>query len=99
MCLAQGPQSSDAGEAQTCDPSVSSQALYHWATVLPKHLELILQEIDKIFPARDDWYLTEEVVTDCICISTQERQVGKEKENNVSTTINYTQLATIMLMQ
>ena len=34
-----------------------------------------------------------------VCISTQERQVGKEKENNVSTTINYNQLATIMLMQ
>ena len=28
MCLAQGPQRSDAGE-------VSSQALYHWATALP----------------------------------------------------------------
>ena len=35
MCLAQGPQRSDAGEAQTRGPSVSSQALYHWATVLP----------------------------------------------------------------
>ena len=30
MCLAQGPQRSDAGvEAQTRGPSVSSQALYH----------------------------------------------------------------------
>ena len=35
MCLAQGPQRSDACEARTCGPSVSSQALYHWATVLP----------------------------------------------------------------
>ena len=35
MCLAQGPQRSDACEAQTMGPSVSSQALYHWATVLP----------------------------------------------------------------
>ena len=26
---------SDASEAQTQNPSVSSQALYHWATVLP----------------------------------------------------------------
>ena len=26
MCLAQGPQRSDAGEARTCGPSVSSQA-------------------------------------------------------------------------
>ena len=42
MCLAQGLQRSDAGEARTRGPSVSSQALYHWATVLPfpkvKHL-------------------------------------------------------------
>ena len=35
MCLAQGPQRSDAGEARTRDPSVLSQALYHWATGLP----------------------------------------------------------------
>ena len=38
MCLAQGPQRSDAGEAQTRGPSVSSQALYHWATMLPHPL-------------------------------------------------------------
>ena len=35
MCLAQGPQHSDAGEAQTRGPSVSSQAVYHLATALP----------------------------------------------------------------
>ena len=35
MCLAQGPQCSDAGEARTRGPWVSSQALYHWATALP----------------------------------------------------------------
>ena len=35
MCLAQGPQRSEAGEARTRGPSVSSQALYHWATALP----------------------------------------------------------------
>ena len=29
MCLAQGPQRSDASEARTRYPSVSSQALYH----------------------------------------------------------------------
>ena len=33
MCLAQGPQRSD---ARTGGPLVSSQALYHWATALPK---------------------------------------------------------------
>ena len=36
MCLAQGPQRSDAGEARTRYPSVSSQALYHWATAIPQ---------------------------------------------------------------
>ena len=35
MCLAQGPQHSDAGEARTRGPSVSNQALFHWATALP----------------------------------------------------------------
>ena len=34
MCLAQGLQRSDAGEARTRGPLVSSQALYHWATAL-----------------------------------------------------------------
>ena len=34
MRLAQGPQRSDAGEAWTRGPSVSSQALYHCATAL-----------------------------------------------------------------
>ena len=38
MCLAQGLQRSDAGEAQTRGPSVSSQALYHWATALPRRI-------------------------------------------------------------
>ena len=36
MRLAQGPQGSDASEARTRGPSVLSQALYHWATALPK---------------------------------------------------------------
>ena len=35
MCLAQGSQRTDASEAQTPDPSVSSQSLYHRATALP----------------------------------------------------------------
>ena len=35
MCLAQGPQRSDASEAPIPSLSVSSQALYHWATALP----------------------------------------------------------------
>ena len=34
MCLAQ-EHNSGAGEALTRSPSVSSQALYHWATVFP----------------------------------------------------------------
>ena len=32
-------QSSDASEARTQGPSVLSQTLYHWATVLPIQLE------------------------------------------------------------
>ena len=35
MCLSQGPQRSDAGEAWSRGPSVSSQALYYLATALP----------------------------------------------------------------
>ena len=43
MCLAQGPQGSDAGEARTRSPLVLSQALYHWATALPqKPIEQLL---------------------------------------------------------
>ena len=38
MCLAQGPQRSDAGEARTRGPSVSSQALYHLATAPTIHV-------------------------------------------------------------
>ena len=37
MCLAQRPQRSDAGEARTHGPSVSSQAFYHLATALPEY--------------------------------------------------------------
>ena len=37
MCLAQGPQRSDAGEARTRGPSVSSQALYHWEPLKRGH--------------------------------------------------------------
>ena len=40
MCLAQGPKRSDAGEARTRGPSVSSLALYHWATALSAQVEL-----------------------------------------------------------
>ena len=36
VCLAQWPQRSDAVEARTRGPPVSSQALYHWATALPR---------------------------------------------------------------
>ena len=43
MCLAQGPQGSDAGEARTRGPSVSSEALYHRATVLPNGMGMCLE--------------------------------------------------------
>ena len=35
MCLAQGPQRSEASEARTRGPLISSQALYQGATALP----------------------------------------------------------------
>ena len=41
MCLAQGPQRSESGEARTRNLSVSSQALYHWATALPVEFTLV----------------------------------------------------------
>ena len=43
MCLAEGPQRSEAGEARTRGPSVSSQVIYHWATALPN--EHVMWEI------------------------------------------------------
>ena len=44
MCLAQGPQRSDAGEAQTHGPSVLSQALSHWA---PLYLQVLKRSESK----------------------------------------------------
>ena len=48
MCLAQGPQRSDAGEARTHGPSVLSQALYHWATALPEFYSVVMTTLDMI---------------------------------------------------
>ena len=47
MSLAQGPQRSDAGEAQTRCSSVSCQALYHWATALPRLIVMFLLSTQK----------------------------------------------------
>ena len=41
MRLAQGPQHSDAGEARTCGPSVSSQVLYPLSHCTPIHLLIL----------------------------------------------------------
>ena len=56
MCHAQGPQRNDTGEARTRGPSVSSQALYHWATALPncgvgknRRLSLVWNQIVLLF--------------------------------------------------
>ena len=49
MCLAQGPQRTDAGEARNRGFSVSSQALYQWATALPRH-DLPTSVNDRVFP-------------------------------------------------
>ena len=48
MCLAQGPQRSDAGEARTRGPSVSSQALYQWASALPYQLMMRLHILNDV---------------------------------------------------
>ena len=56
MCLTQQPQHSDAGEARTSGPSVSSQALYLWATALP--LVTICDrraKINRIFDFFENW--------------------------------------------
>ena len=45
MCLAQAPQRSDAGEARPRGPSISSQALYLWATALPNWLSIIVIQV------------------------------------------------------
>ena len=52
MCLAQVPQRSDAHESRTPDPSVSSQALYHWATAPPETFVMDWQTMHK---ANDIW--------------------------------------------
>ena len=57
MRLAQGPQRSDAGEARTRGPSVSSQALYmyHWATA-PCSLKLSDTELQSPSVVYACWY-------------------------------------------
>ena len=56
MYLAQGPKHSDAGEAQTHGPLVSSQALYHWATSLPpkRHKKAELKRYNILLEAREE---------------------------------------------
>ena len=58
MCLAQGPQRIDTGEAGTRGPSVSSQALYHWATALPCLKKFVY--LDQCI-AEWTWYVFESV--------------------------------------
>ena len=47
MCLAQGSQRSDAGEARTRGPSVSSQALYHCAPLNLHSVALLFKNVFK----------------------------------------------------
>ena len=53
MCLAQGPKRSDAVEARTRGPSVSSQALYHCAPLFEHDQDGNKEGPDetRIFPA------------------------------------------------
>ena len=50
MCLAQGPQGSDTDEARTHGPSVSSQALYHWAKALPYQKHCVVSLSKALYP-------------------------------------------------
>ena len=56
MCLAQGPQRSDAGKTRTRGLSVSSQALYHWATGLPYHMTEWFRQFVRILFSRNFAY-------------------------------------------
>ena len=52
MCLAQGPQRSDAGEARPRGPSVSSQALYKnhlWEACPWAVYKIIVESINRYF--------------------------------------------------
>ena len=50
MCIDQGPQRCDAGEARARGPSVSSQALYHWAAPLTQRVVIqLLWEVTDSF--------------------------------------------------
>ena len=64
MCLAQGPQRSDAGEARTRGPSVSSQALYHWATALPKYFFSLMRVRVLVRP----FFTFNTSVCVCVCV-------------------------------
>ena len=71
MCLAQGPQRSEAGEVQTCGPSVSSQALNHWATVLQNMVRLRNKKIILLYLIEKLWGVTAiEIVKNCTRINT-----------------------------
>ena len=63
MCLAQGPQRSDADEARTRGPSVSSQALYHWATAL-SFILVIFMKLDKVVTNDSKFWFDKHKVND-----------------------------------
>ena len=57
MCLAKEPQRSDAGETRTRSPSVSSLALYHWATALPTGMIVSTAKDERFFlDKKIRWY-------------------------------------------
>ena len=74
MCVAQGPQCSDAGEARTRGLSVSSQALYHWAPYGVTYMCIIIGRFsrDKAQLWRDlyvydNWALSRENLSLGVC--------------------------------
>ena len=66
MCLTQRPQRSDACEARTRSPSVSSQAHYHWTTALPNQ----------------DWSRIERFNNICLILSERDSMMSFFKQNN-----------------
>ena len=55
MCLAQGPQRSDAGEARTCGPFGLESNILLWATALPWRTEVPTIMIMRAFNMRGDF--------------------------------------------
>ena len=82
MCLAQGPQRSDAGEVRTLGPSVLSQALYHRATALHKMLSSLSESRNTFYNIA--WWSTQSGLTTLLSSLIACRRVGPQNVNERS---------------